>query len=100
MKAAELEVGKAYVLKGLSSDPRPNMAASTRMPPKVGLLIAVSPDGKRIKVKLCMGAFERRRWSPVARKCDVDHVERLASAREIVTGMVAAPAAAAKAVAA
>ena len=84
MSAAELVVGRAYVLRGLSDDTRYKKAR----PPAIARLISFLPGGELlVKLHLGGGGLLGRRWTPKPRRCRLDNVDREATAREQVIGM-------------
>ena len=80
-----IEPGRAYVLRGLSSDPRE--PKTSKIPPTVALLVRV--DARGPVVRLHMGGW--RRWSPTVRRVLPSNIVREATRREMVIGMPLSP---------
>ena len=89
MSAAELVIGRAYVLRGLSDSKRPDMVSSTRRPPAVARLEGI--EGDVIIVRLAMVRGRRNPWCPQSRRALVANVAREATRREVVLAMPVDP---------
>jgi hypothetical protein len=82
--------GDAVVLRGLPRNPKTTINGT--LTPRIGLVRRVLTGG-RFAIALRFGGIAaRRRWCPRVRIVDGAHVERLATAREIVVGLVLLPA--------
>ena len=81
-----LRPGDRAVFRGLTARPD---GSRGKLPPTIGVVVAASADG--LVIRLRIGGVGSRHFAPKSRTCAPENVARLATAREIFSGMVIDP---------